>query len=182
MLYIKWFFLALLSLAMDAAGLVLVAVGLAIAGAARLPWYLQWFDNDREPYGDTARKPAIDAATGLRRAWLRYWWLAIRNPANNFGYLPWMGFAQHASLVYTATGNPNTSDQGESGAKLTYAWRAGRKVAFEYYLVRQWSATRCLRVRLGWKIDHNLRAEWRRNDGSATQIVAVVNPFDGFGA
>lgn len=184
MIYLNWFVLALLSIFTSILGVFLVPIGLLFAGAGRLPWWLQWFDNDREPFGDTARRPAIEAATGIRRAWLRYWWLAIRNPGNNFGYLPGVGFAQTSDVWYLQHGNPNTSDQGEAGWKYVEA-RSGPAlalVAFELYIVAPWSATRCLRVRLGWKIDHNMIAALHRTDGSITQLVAVVNPFDTFGA
>lgn len=186
MIYIKWFFLALLLITMCIAGVFLVPLGLLIAGDDRLPRWLHWFDNDREPYGDTARRPAIDAATGIRRAWLRFWWLAIRNPATNFGYLPWVGFPQTLDVWYQQQGNPKTSDQGEAGWKFVQALLPGSTmfelVAFELYIVKRWSATRCLRVRLGWKIDHNFIPGLYRTDGSIAEIVIAVNPFDSFGS
>lgn len=182
MTYAKWMLLATLSIIMSIAGASLVPFGLLIAGTGRLPWFLQWFDNDREPYGDTARRPAIAAATGIRHAWLRYWWLAIRNPANNFGYLPWVGFAQTLAPRYQQLGNPRTSDQGEAGWKFVRALQqpSGKLMAFELYIVAPWSATRCLRVRLGWKIDHNIEPLYRRRDGTTAQLVVVINPFDSF--
>ncbi len=183
MIFARWMLLAALLIVMCVAGLFLVPLGLMIAGGGRLPQWLRWFDNDREPYGDTARRPAIDAATGIRRAWLRFWWLAIRNPATNFGYLPWVGFAQTGARLLTQLGNPKTSDQGEAGWKFVrvYRWSPPcRLIAFELYVVAPWSATRCLRMRLGWKLDVDAWPGYALADAPTAEIVVAINPFDSF--
>jgi hypothetical protein len=79
------------------------------------------------------------------------------------------------------SGDLDVSDQGKPGHKYVTARRTGRPVAFEFYAVFAYSSTRCVRVRLGWKIDHNLRGEvFRVNDGTPAQIVHTFNPFDSF--
>lgn len=134
------------------AGAFVVPVALLQAGRERLPQWAQMWDNDREPFGDTARYPAINAAHGWEHLWLRYQWLAFRNPANNLGRM--LGVSRPAVPLNMHWGNPNTSDQGESGYRFTKQFDTDtwELVAFEFYLVWAYCATRCLRVRLGWKL------------------------------
>lgn len=51
-------------------------------------------------------------------------------------------------------GNPYTSDQREAGQLLQVATNG----IFEYYLVYRYPflKSRCLRIRLGWKFNHDL--------------------------
>lgn len=170
----RWLVSVLKSFLVDISGLFIVPVALLMGGLNnRLPLWAQRWDNDREPFGDNAREPDIKAATGLKKLWLRYVWLALRNPGNNYGYS--VGFPQVPHTWYAFKGDIQTSDQGHPGWKLVKAYQDGEWVAFEFYLVWAWAKTRCLRVRLGWKIDDNV---YRKiEDGSMAQIVCVINPF-----
>jgi len=178
----KWFAGFIIGLLMDVVGaLIMVPLALMIGGVNnRLPNWANWFDNDRDPFGDTARRPAIDAAAGLKKGWLRYVWLALRNPANNFGYKV-VGFKHVGGVDYESYGIPTTSDQSTGGWKAVIARYQGRVVAFELYVVLPYSTPwgmRCVRVRLGWKL-------WYETAhgpvlGYVTQLVGVVNPVMSF--
>jgi hypothetical protein len=162
----RYLWRSLLSMAMVIVGLVVVPIALWRGGVdRRLPAWARPWNNDVEPYGDTARRPAIEAATGWKKGWLRFRWLALRNPANNFADT--MGVYHTPDTVVTAWGNPNTSDQGESGCHflLMKSRSTGEVHAFEFYWVWAYSDTRCLRVRLGWKLWDN-----------PAPLVHVINP------
>lgn len=181
MIYIKWLCLVVLGLIVDILGLVVVPIALLSAPSlrfSRLPKWAWWWDNDAEPYGDVKRMLALGHATSrLQVLWLRFHWLAIRNPSNNFGYYV-LGVMQSANNGYGYRGNPMTSDQGEGGILFIKMFGlAGRVVAFELYVVVPYGS-RCLRIRLGWKIAHNQNVElWKQNWGKPAQLVCVVNPF-----
>jgi hypothetical protein len=167
MIYFRYAALAFASICLSIIGAIVVLPLLLYVGPySPLPVWADWFDNDHEPLGDTARKPAILAATGLKRIWLRYVWLGWRNPANNFGVA--MAVNRVASDTLEKTGNQLTSDQGEQGWKLNKLMNGERVVAFEYYYVKAYKffSPRCLRVRLGWKLDD-----------SPARLVCVVNPL-----
>lgn len=190
MIYGKWLLLAIVSFVVDILGIFIVAIALACGGVGfRLPVWAQWWDNDREPFGDAARGPAIRAASGLLCFWLRYCWLAWRNPSNNFGYL--LGFRQLYDVDYSLRGDSETSDQGHPGWLFATATQNGALVAFEFYFVWEYKdyaivlqapylvpVTKCVRVRLGWKIADN--ATNKIADGSKAQIVCVINPVMSF--
>lgn len=170
MIYAMWFVLLLASFVVDVLGLFVVPFAIWRSDGNTLPAWARWWDNDREPLGDTARGGAIDAASGWRRGVLRWHWLCIRNPGNNFGYA--LGFIQSPDVVYLSVGDTDTSDQGHPGRLFVRAYRDDALCAFCFYYVKRWGTSgRCLRVMLGWKI-HDMV-----NDGNSAQIVGVINPF-----
>lgn len=179
MIYAKWLLFVVAGTLMDLAGLFVVPVAIICGGINnRLPKWASWWDNDREPFGDVLRRHEFDCAdTWFGMLWHRWNWLALRNPSNNFGYNV-VGFKQTDTIVYLRTGNPNTSDQGEGGHKFIRAIdrATGRLVAFEFYAVLPYGS-RCLRLRLGWKIDHNMHPGLLVTDGSPAQLANVINPF-----
>lgn len=167
-LYVEWLLLVTISLCVDALGVFIVPLAILFSDGRTLPRWAWIWDNDREPLGDDTRGAAIAMATGFKRGYLRWCWLALRNPGNNFGYL--LGFDQTAAL-YAFSGDKLTSDQGHEGALYVTGNNAAGKHAFCFYYVKRWGATKCLRVFLGWKI-HDMV-----NDGTKAQIVLVINPF-----
>lgn len=178
---LNWLISICRSFLVDLSGVFVVPIALLIGGLNnRLPSWAQRWDNDRDPFGDNARRPPIEAATGLKKMWLRYLWLAWRNPGNNYSYQ--LGFKQIAGTVYVLTGDSQVSDQGYPGRKFVTAWQDGEAVAFDFYLVYRypfWPA-KCLRIRLGWKIEDNVGR--KIEDGSMAQIVCVPNPLMSFEA
>mgnify|MGYP003394142317 CR=1 FL=1 len=166
------------SIFMDIVGVFAVAAALLQAGPYdRLPKWAQPWDNDREPFGDTARYAELIGArlngSWLKQLWLRYKWLGWRNPANNYGRS--MGITDAPAGAYIRrNGDQLTSDQSRPGWKFNslhnplFDYESPDMLAFEFYLVWAYSDKRCLRVRLGWKLDSI--------DGTIP-IVHVVNPF-----
>lgn len=176
MIYAKWAGLIVCSFAVDLLGLFIVPFAIALSDGERLPVWAWIWDNDSEPLGDVDRKVDIDAATGVWRGFLRWRWLCLRNPGNNFGYL--IGFVQAPTVSYVWSGDPETSDQGHAGELSVEAQLAGKTVAFCYYDVWRWSRGRCLRIFIGWKIHDNIdEAQRALNAWKFAQIVCVVNPF-----
>jgi hypothetical protein len=173
MIYLCWLILILLSWCVDALGLIMVPLALlgCRAKSEHLPvWAWPW-DNDRDGInGDAGWRSATHANGNQARFGWRFVWLAIRNPGNNFGYL--LGIAQTAKLTYDFRGDRDTSDQGHPGHLSVDAFRDGRHVAFGHYYVYRYPCwpSRCLRVRIGWKLNDML------HDGSIAEIVCVVNP------
>jgi hypothetical protein len=173
MICVVWFLLVSASFVVDLSGLVVVPIAIALSDGNTLPRWARWWDNDREPLGDAERGAAIAAASGVKRGWLRFVWLAIRNPGNNFGYR--CGFIQSAlNVTYWCRGDRDTSDQGKPGWLFVRAYRQQCDLsAFCFYAVYRYPRwpTRCLRVMLGWKI-HDMV-----HDDAPAQLVCVINPF-----
>lgn len=165
MIYLRWLFLAAASISLTIVGAVVTLPLLLYVGPfSPLPNWASWFDNDIEPLGDYSRKPAIISAYGIKRIWLRYNWLALRNPANNFGVA--MSVRAIPADRFILSGNQNTSDQGEQGWKFNRMLNGNDTLAFEFYYVKAWGDKQCLRVRLGWKIGDK-----------PARLVCVINPF-----
>jgi hypothetical protein len=186
MIVLKWFFLAVVGLVMDILGAFIVPIALLCGGTRkRLPTWAWWFDNDSEPFGDVKRYAELIEAklsgNRLRVFFLRWHWLAIRNPSNNFQYYV-VGFKQKHDVEYLSFGNPNTSDQAEGGWRFVKAvnkWTR-KTLAFELYVVIPYGFGRCVRIRMGWKLSHNLHPGLGRYDGSPAQLANVINPVMSF--
>ena len=169
MVYLMWLVLIILSFAVDLAGLLVVPIAIALSDGRTLPRWAWAWDNDREPLGDVDRRADIEAASGLWRGFLRWRWLCLRNPGNNFGYS--MGFVQSPDVTYQYAGDPETSDFGRPGWLFVRAYRNGELSAFCFYGIwKSWIPGKCRRVFLGWKIHDMVR------DGTPAQLVAVYNP------
>lgn len=161
--------LLFIKIPMQILGMIILAPVLLFIPKDRehLPRVLRWFDN-----ADYYRKPKGSLIDGLSgdpgfRAqykdptawWPRYYWLAIRNPINYFQYYK-LGKAynlEDVNMIWK-TGNRYTSDwirdksipnDGLFQAEVTISG----KVYWELYWVYNWSDDRCLRLRLGWKIN-----------------------------
>ena len=176
MIYPIWLLLILMSVAVDLLGLVVVPIAIWRSDGKSLPHWARWWDNDAEPLGDQDRRPPIEAATGLWRGFLRWRWLCLRNPGNNFGRI--VGFVQSADVEYVLRGDAKTSDQGHPGWLFVRAYRQHDLSAFCFYGVCRWGKSRCVRVFIGWKIHGNVAPEqYAKNVGKPAQIVGVINPF-----
>ena len=133
---------------------------------------------DNPPQGDrgwiTKHSPFPNVTTGWEGYLNRVGWM-LRNPL--YGLAKKLGIDYEPTDVLSIKGDPNISDkygiQGWMHASLRD--RKGKLKAFEWYSVTPWSKTRCLRVRLGWKIKTDKMQErgWAR-------MVFTCNPFDGY--
>lgn len=182
--YLKWLGLAvldyalLLFTALPAALLVPLKTREQPYGLEPYSWGGWWGTYDNPPQGDEGfvrkRAPFIGVTTGWKGYVNRVVWM-LRNPL--------YGFQRHASVEYKADvelkvkGNPDISDKYKvPGWYFVRAYRKGKLYAFELYAVLPWSGSRCLRVRLGWKL---LTDKFQRY--GFAQLVDTANPFKSYG-
>jgi len=183
MIYLKWLVLALL----DWALLLTIPIAAPIIAAftreqphdsPTYTWGWIWGTYDNPPQGDEGfvRKRALftGVTTGFKGYLNRIHWM-VRNPLYGYAKYCSINYDKDASLTWT--GNPDISDKYKiSGWYFAKLQKAGRLLGFEFYCVTPWSATRDLRMRLGWKMMTSKFKEY-----GFAQIVNSINPFDGFG-
>lgn len=144
----------------------------------RLPWWLAWFETpDNDLRGDAGWQ---DEHWQFRRklpSWLgdyigRVGWL-WRNAAYSFD-IDVLGFIAQPGHTFSITGDPRVSNrplfEGKVFRKLT---NPDGKVYFQWYFVKAWSATRCIRVNIGHKL-------WNIQEGVGNQFVVSINPWMGY--
>lgn len=183
MIYLKWLVLAILDLLMT---LTVVVAAPVIAlftreqeyGKPEYTWGWLWGTYDNPPQGDrgyvTKRSLFLNETTGIKGYVNRVMWM-FRNPL--------YGFSRRAGLVHkdtykvVTTGNPDISDKYKiPGHMLSKLYDGNKLIGFEFYMVKPWSDTKDLRVRLGWKLTTDKFA----STGFAP-LVVTANPFDGYG-
>jgi hypothetical protein len=99
----------------------------------------------------------------------------FRNPL--YGYSKMTGLSWSESFTIETTGNPDISDKVKVPGYMLSKLKDGDKlVGFEYYLVKPWSDTKDLRVRLGWKITTD-----KFQSMGFAPLAVTANPFDGYG-
>ncbi len=180
MIYIKWLIFALFDLAMLPVW-YLSAPFLSLFTAGGWPKGGTWFwTYDNPPQGDAGfiRERAVFCPAGSPFTLYvnRVWWL-WRNPG--YGLQKYLGLINHSGLTVTLKGDPRIGDKERRPG--WYFARCvdmrGHTVAFEYYLVKPWSASKCLRVRLGWKIQSRKFAS-----AGFAPLVNTPNPFKAYGS
>lgn len=88
----------------------------------------------------------------------RFWWLAVRNPANNLRYIPWLS-CKPADCIIQYFGQEKVKDKiGYEGWQLVYAVenkpRAIPLAWIGFYLVVKYPGTNNgLRLRFGYKVE-----------------------------
>lgn len=183
MIYLKWFVLAVLDLLLT---LTVVVAAPIIAlftreqpyGKPEYTWGWLWGTYDNPPQGDEGyvakRALFLGATTGLKGYVNRVMWM-FRNPL--YGFSKIMSIKYSDTYKITTTGNPDISDKYKiPGHMLTLLKDGDKLIGFEYYLVKPWSNTKDLRVRLGWKIT----TDKFQSKGFAP-LVVTANPLDGYG-
>lgn len=184
-LSLKWSGLFILDIAVLVLNYIVVAWALSLFTKAQpdlnektKPWG-GWFGTwDNPPQGDSR--------------WLRLGWFpgkttGIKGYLNRVGWLfrnPGYGFQRWAAVNYSdrnkliAKGNPDISDKYKiPGSYLAKLYDKNSKlIAFEYYLVKPWSDTKCIRIRFGWK----LVTDKFETYGFAA-YVNTFNPFKSYG-
>jgi hypothetical protein len=102
--------------------------------------------------------------------WAQYVWLALRNPANNLQRYSLFRFDTDPARV-RCWGDLRVDDvAGLAGWQLvSCGWRAG------FYWIMPWARERCLRVRLGYKIDA------AASTPTSAALSVLVNPWANFG-
>lgn len=185
MIYLKWFVLAILDLLLT---LTVVVAAPIIAlftreqpyGKPEYTWGWLWGTYDNPPQGDQGyvakRALFLNETTGVKGYVNRVWWM-FRNPLYGFSRRAAVDYS--ADFYYYVDGNTNISDKYKIPGSYfvrVYDKKGGKLVAFEYYLVKPWSETKDLRVRLGWKVSTDKFA----STGFAP-LVVTANPLDGYG-
>lgn len=130
----------------------------------------------------------FDGALGDKRGWWAahtpfglpvdhfvsmYWWLAIRNPANNKRRVSLFSAPIVGSTI-TYVGNYNVADRpGQGGWQFVKLVDRKGRCYYGFYLVLQYSNTRAFVIRLGFKIkpDHQGTAELAKG------MTVRVNPW-----
>lgn len=135
-------------------------------GSCQLPYILRWFDC-ADIYSKFKRDPFTYFARVIPNGVLyRYYWLALRNPCNYFGYNV-LGFRSDLDIPSTDIGDMTGGQPG-----LHTVESQGR---YEYYLIYKWNDKKCFRFRMGWKLSDT-------KTGDFVQRVFVVQPYkDYFG-
>lgn len=102
--------------------------------------------------------------------WAQYVWLALRNPANNLQRYGLFRFDADPGRVRCWGARRVDDVAGLAGWQLvSCGWRAG------FYWIMPWSRERCLRVRLGYKIDA------AASTPTSAALSVLVNPWANFG-
>lgn len=131
----------------------------------------------------------FDGLTGDKRGWwaantafgwpvdsfcAMWWWAAVRNPVNNMRLVPGISCPVGQCLI-TYRGHHAVEDKpGLGGWQLVTAKRhGGRSRWYGFYLVHEWSATRALVVRIGYKI----KPAHAGSDEPAKGMTFKLNPW-----
>lgn len=173
MSFLKWLFLAAVSLVLTAVSVFGAPVLVLLAGAdGNLPRGLSWLQTadatlDGDQYWrDPAAHPLINRLPRYLRRLLWMW----RNPGGGFDQRV-AGVEVHAPVRWW--GDAGTSNlPGHAGwciALTASAWML--------YLVTPWWPGRCLRVYLGWKL---MRAVHEPGFSGRLPLVLSANPFMSF--
>lgn len=179
MIAIKWsasvlLYLLMLPISTPAA----LIVSLFTRAMPELPYY-SWgglfgtYDNP--PQGDRKWLREHPELTGWKGYRNRVGWMR-RNRL--YGLKRKLSIDFSGGMKVSIKGNPNISDKYKVPGWLFALALDGRKVkAFEWYSVTPYSKTRCLRVRLGWKIKGDKFDEV----GEFAPLVFTINPLDSYG-
>ena len=174
--FTKRFFLQFLlwlgvSLVLDLIGLLVLAVVLPfiVKDAKRLPTWCRWFDSaDGYINGDDVYQKE-NAHWPL--FWLRYNWLAIRNPTNYFQVnvlgQTWLG-NEYIKVATPNAGKVGDHPEQESGIQYIESVDG----IYEYYMVYRLGQY-AFKFRMGWKIGY----VDRRQRGEVLPWCFSITPF-----
>ena len=148
-----------------------------------LPAWAWLWSNDRDgALGDKRGWWHLNALFGLGayHPFSMFWWLALRNPANNMRFTPLLG-CPVTECDYRYWGDENVEDRpGQGGRRFLLAThkRTGRRY-YGFYSVWQWSATRAVVVQVGFKGEPKDWAEDYTSDPSRqwAGITFEINPL-----
>ena len=139
-----------------------------------------WFGTyDNPPQGDEGfiakRCPFPNVLTGWKGYINRVVWMK-RNKL--YGLKRKLSYEYTTRTVVSLKGNPDISDKYKIPGYLHVSAREkGKLKAFEFYGVFPYTSSRCVRVRLGWKI----KGRKFTKPGDLAPLVFTINPVDGYG-
>lgn len=173
---VKFLFIAL---PLQLIGMIILAIYLPLNPKCRkLPDILAWFDGADQYVGrDTSVYDQVMAG----ELFLKWNWLAWRNPINYFGY-KYLGFELRHPYVsteyyrspqgYQDIGNSHGDIPGIYYEEIT----TESGVYYEYYYVHKYTMPllkgKCFRFRMGWKLGQNLDMK-----EGYVQEAFVISPF-----
>lgn len=172
-----------------AAGVFVVAVALPFAKDGELPKWAYLWDNDEDGHdGPPWYQKQYKWLPGPLR---RYWWLAVRNPANNMRYDERYNlklnrdndlgtgdqYVQYAGEFYKGFG-PSVA-RAKGGSISAYAWK-GNKAG--YWYIKPLTKNRHFRFRIGWKVMPYDKIKitddkWRSSKGGYVGFTIQFLPF-----
>lgn len=139
----------------------------------KLPYLFRWFDN-ADIYSEFNRDSTTYLCNVVPKGVLyRYYWLAFRNPINYFGYKV-LGFQWKDPLGADLVNNDIGDSVGQQAGLSIIGVTLNNKKYYEYYFIYKWSQTKCLRFRLGWKLQNTKNNDW-------VQWVLVFQPYRSYG-
>lgn len=173
--------LFLICLPLQALGLIMVPLGIKLidlrenrtnvtARDYRMPYLLRWFDCADWYIG---RNTETIQTVHLYSFWYRYYWLALRNPCNYFGY-KYLGYKVPELMEIEGNGEYGIGDS--AGKEPGLLWTEVNNEVYEYYYIKKWNDTHCLRFRMGWKIG----VPFGNLPGSYIQWVLVLQPWKSY--
>lgn len=176
MMYLRYFLLATLSILGKVLNLPLAPLVVLFASEEGwLPKWLSWFQTpDNSLEGDrgwkTEHRPFKVVNSRFKRWWNRTRWLH-RNSMYGFA-ISVLGADLSKAETVLITGNPKVSNRPlVEGLVIRRVYLNGKPRYFQWYYVKRWSKTRCIRINLGWKL-------WGSKPSG--QFVFSPNPFMGF--
>lgn len=179
-MYIKWFLLTIISLLADIVNYPLAPfVVLFASDDGWLPRWLWWFQTPDNPLdGDDGWKqfhrPFKNETNKFQRWVNRTRWL-YRNSMYGFA-IDVLGAKTQPGDELIVEGDPKTSNRPlHNGWVRRTLYRNGKAKYWQFYYVKAWSETRCVRINLGWKL-------WSFKQGEAVncQLTHSPNPFMGY--
>ena len=124
-------------------------------GVVTLPkWAWLWSNDSDGSLGDSRGWWAANTIFGLNHQsfFAQWWWLCIRNPANNLRYTKLMS-CDVSKAEITCEGASFVRDKPDgAGSQFVTAEVGGRKY-YGLYVVHQWSDTRAFVLRIGFKVE-----------------------------
>lgn len=146
-----------------------------------LPNAFKWFDNAEIPLAIGSQDDGLSGPASYSNEMVskyglyltRYIWLAWRNPINYFQYkVLGIHINDTFKIIDASEYNDNVGNKegNVTGVSKSTISNDG-KTYFEYYRVIKLWSTRCLRIRLGWKISNPVDVE----QGSYIQYVCTFN-------
>lgn len=101
--------------------------------------------------------------------WSKYWWAAIRNPANNMRFVKWWSAPITGSTI-SYYGKYDVADKpGQGGWQFVIA-DSGKTKYYGFYFVHQWNSTHAFVVRIGYKITPDMANTVSEPKGMVTKI------------
>lgn len=180
MMYLRYVSLVLVSILGDLLNYLLAPVVVPFASAdGWLPRWLWWFqtpDNPLDGDGGYQRehRPFLVEDNRFKRWVNRTRWL-YRNSMYGFA-IGVLGAKTRPGDRLKIIGSTAVSNRPiTNGLVVRKLIRDGKPIYFQWYFVRAWSETRCIRINLGWKL-------WSFKEGEAIncQLTFSPNPLMGY--